>query len=137
MMDDSAKHLLAKIGQYALITKDKNQILLLQRVRSEAWSLPCGRLNKDDKDWREALKREVGEETGLIIESLKPFDVTLIEDPYQIKYCVYFVASCQNSNEIKLSQEHSSSQWIDGSKLKDLLIDDEPKVRQVLEKYFE
>lgn len=135
-MDSSDKHLLAKIGQYVLITNHTNQVLLLQRVRSKAWSLPGGRLNKRETDWKEALIREVKEETGMTVENLKPFDIALIEDPYQIKYCVYFLASCQNPNNTKLSQEHISFQWIDESKLKECVIDDEPKVREVLKKYF-
>ena len=135
-MDDPNKHLLTKIGQYALITNDKKQVLLLQRKRSKSWSLPGGRLDKNDKDLKEALIREIKEETRLTLNNIKPFDTKLIEDPYQIKYCVFFTADCLNTSDLKLSQEHTSSKWIDEKDLKRLIIDDEPKVRQVLQQYF-
>ncbi|MFC1649902.1 NUDIX hydrolase [Patescibacteria group bacterium] len=135
-MDNPEKHLLAKIGQYALITNNKSQVLMLERKRSKNWSLPGGRLDKEDKDWQEALVREIKEETGLMVTNLKPFDVKLIEDPYQIKYCVFFVAKTSDTNALQTSKEHSSSKWVMGKELAGLVIDDEPKVRQVLEHFF-
>lgn len=82
-------HLQAKIGQYALIQKD-NAVLLLNRTRSRTWSLPGGRLNINE-DWEGSLKREIYEETSLLISDPKPFSVDLVKDDYQTKYCVYFV----------------------------------------------
>jgi 8-oxo-dGTP diphosphatase len=135
-MDNPDKHLLAKIGQYVLISNSKNQVLLLERKRSKNWSLPGGRLDKQDKDWKQALIREVKEETGLTVTNLKPFDVKLIEDIYQIKYCVFFTTQTTDITKLQTSKEHSSTKWVGENDLKDLVIDDEPKVRQVLEHYF-
>ncbi|MGD8744448.1 MAG: NUDIX hydrolase [Candidatus Woesebacteria bacterium] len=135
-MDKHNKHLVSKIGQYALIKNNKNHLLLLERKRSKNWSLPGGRLDKKDKDWKQALIREVKEETGLTITNLKPFDVKLIEDPYQIKYCIFFTTSTCDPTKLQISKEHSSSKWVRKEDLPDLVIDDEPKVREVLEHYF-
>ena len=135
-MDNSDKHLLVKIGQYVLIANDNNQVLLLQRERSKNWSLPGGRLDKEDKDWKQSLIREIKEETGLTIKNPQPFEVKLIENPHQTKYCVFFTAKTSDTREFKISEEHSSSEWIGKEGLADLVIDDEPKVREVLEHYF-
>jgi 8-oxo-dGTP pyrophosphatase MutT (NUDIX family) len=135
-MDNPDKHLLAKIGQYVLITNSNNQVLLLERERSKNWSLPGGRLDKPDKDWKRALIREVSEETGLTVNKLQPFDVKLIEDPHQIKYCVFFTAQTTDLTQLQISKEHSSSKWVTNKDLADIVIDDEPKVREILEHYF-
>ncbi len=135
-VDNNDKHLLAKIGQYILITNESKQVLLLQRRQSNIWSLPGGRINKNDKDWISAIAREIEEETRLSVENLKPFDIKLIEDPYQMKYCVFFTASCRNTDNLKISQEHISSKWVSSYDIKQMVIDDEPKVRLVLEHYF-
>jgi len=135
-VDNPDKHLLAKIGQYVLIANNDNQVLMLQRQRSKNWSLPGGRLNKDDRDWKVALIREIVEETALMVEDLKPFDIKLIEDVYQTKYCVYFIANCSNIGSFKISQEHVASRWVNKNDIDKMIIDDEPKVRQVLEQFF-
>jgi 8-oxo-dGTP pyrophosphatase MutT (NUDIX family) len=135
-VDNPDKHLLAKIGQYILIANSQNQVLVLERERSKNWSLPGGRLDKQDKDWKLALIREVKEETGLTVTNLKPFDVKLIEGPYQIKYCIFFTAKITDLTKLQLSKEHLSSKWIGKEDLASLRIDDEPNVRQTLEHYF-
>jgi len=79
-----------KVGQYALIQNDDGLILALKRKKSGLWSLPGGRLNQDERDWLLALKREVFEETGLEVISASPYSVEIVEDEWQVKYCVYF-----------------------------------------------
>ena len=135
-MDNSEKHLLAKIGQYVLITNTDNKVLLLERKRSKNWSLPGGRLDKEDKEWEQALAREIKEETGLQLNKLIPVDVKLIEDKWQTKYCVYFKAKSVDPSLLQISKEHSSIKWVGENDIAGLVIDDEPKVREVLEHYF-
>lgn len=135
-MKSGDKHLLAKIGQYVLLVKNRGQVLLLQRKRSKVWSLPGGRLEKDERNWKEALIREVGEESGLEISDLKPFDIKIIEDKWQVKYCVFFLTELKESKKPQISEEHVDYKWISDEELKDLELDDEPKVREVLEKFF-
>ncbi|MBN1168922.1 NUDIX hydrolase [Candidatus Woesebacteria bacterium] len=134
-MKSGDKHLLAKIGQYVLLVNETGKVLVLQRKRSEVWSLPGGRLEKDERDWRKAIAREVEEETGYKIGSLKPFDIKIIEDKWQIKYCVFFVNKLVQKRDPKLSEEHIAYKWLDKRELADIELDDEPKVRKVLEKY--
>ena len=62
------------IGTTGIIFNDKNEILLFKHTyRAHAWSLPGGYL-KSGEHPREALEREIKEESGLVVsidESLK------------------------------------------------------------------
>lgn len=62
------------VGVTAIIFNDKNEVLLFKHVyRAHAWSLPGGYL-KTGEHPREALEREIKEESGLVVsmdESLK------------------------------------------------------------------
>ena len=62
------------VGVTGIIFNDKNEILLFKHTyRSHAWSLPGGYL-KSGEHPREALEREIKEESGLIVsvdEALK------------------------------------------------------------------
>lgn len=62
------------VGVTGIIFNSKNEILLLKHTyRAHAWSLPGGYL-KSGEHPREALEREIKEETGLVVsvdESLK------------------------------------------------------------------
>lgn len=62
------------VGVTGIIFNDKNEVLLFKHIyRSHAWSLPGGYLKAGEHP-REALEREIKEESGLIVsvdESLK------------------------------------------------------------------
>jgi 8-oxo-dGTP diphosphatase len=62
------------VGVTGIIFNDKNEILLFKHTyRSHAWSLPGGYL-KSGEHPKEALEREIKEESGLVVsvdESLK------------------------------------------------------------------
>lgn len=124
-------HLLAKIGQYAIIKNENNQILVLERKRSKEWSLPGGRLEANDRDPIVALRREVKEELGLEIRNCQAFDVSIIKDKYQIKYCVYFLVEAKNLSKLKISPEHSSYKWIDAKVAKGMKFEDK-MIRKII-----
>ena len=62
------------VGVTGIIFNDKNEVLLFKHIyRSHAWSLPGGYLKAGEHP-REALEREIKEESGLVVsidESLK------------------------------------------------------------------
>lgn len=126
-------HLVAKIGQYALIENDEGKLLVLERVRSKTWCLPGGRLH-DNEMWSAALIREVKEETGLECADPRPIDVSVETDPYQTKYCVYFLVSVKSFNALALSDEHSAYRWIAAQDIPTLTFESEG-VRAVVGKY--
>lgn len=125
-------HLLAKIGQYALIKND-DRVLVLERARSKTWSLPGGRLEKDEA-WDKAFLRELKEETNLDCTNPLPVAVNIIEDAYQVKYCVYFSVEILNIDDLKISPEHSNYKWVDLTEAKTLNFEDE-KIRDVTVNY--
>lgn len=133
-MQRDKDHLLAKIGQYAIIQNDERKILVLQRTKSKTWSLPGGRLNRGE-ECHEALSREIKEETGLDVIELKPFDVNIITDPYQTKYCVYFKGKVSKYPQLTLSEEHCEYKWIGIKELNDLKIEYD-SVKQILQNLF-
>lgn len=127
------KHLLAKIGQYAIIKNADNQVLLLERARSKTWCLPGGRLNENE-DWDQALLRELREELNLECSNPQPVAVNVITDEWQTKYCVYFSLECADLTVLKMSDEHSSMKWADVDEIKSLDIEDD-KIKKVLVDY--
>lgn len=61
------------VGVTGIIFNDKNEILLFKHTyRSHAWSLPGGYL-KSGEHPREALEREIKEESGLVVSVDEPF----------------------------------------------------------------
>lgn len=127
------EHLIAKIGQYALIKNSEGKLLVLERAKSKDWSLPGGRIHKDE-DWDDSLVRELKEEIGVVAESVKPFEVNILTDAYQTKYCVYFEVQIKEVSGLDVSREHSDLKWIDVFEADKLKFEDE-KVKNVVLKY--
>lgn len=120
------EHLLAKIGQYALIKNEEGKLLVVERPKSRTWCLPGGRLEVSERDWEAALLREVREETGLECKNPHPVGVEIEEDPYQIKYCIYFEVECEDLSRFELDpEEHSAFRWVDLGEAKELNIESE------------
>ena len=71
------------------LSKGKPRYLLIHRPRYDDWSLPKGKLNRDEKH-RDAALREVKEETGFVCEvlaRLSPVNyITPNGNPKQVKY---------------------------------------------------
>lgn len=71
------------------LSRGKPRYLLIHRPRYDDWSLPKGKLNRNEK-YRDAAIREVKEETGLVCEvlaRLSPVNyITPNGNPKQVKY---------------------------------------------------
>ena len=124
-------HLLAKVGQYAIICDEADRVLLLQRARSKTWCLPGGRLDKLDRDPKKALAREIKEELNLLVTDLTPVDVSIIQDKYQTKYCVYFLVQIKDINKLKISPEHLKFKWVNRKTLKGMILEDK-KIKEFI-----
>jgi len=91
LSSDYIKELRSKIGGSlillpsvaAVILNSENE-LLLQEKENEAWSLPAGMIEPGESP-KEAIVREVNEETGLIVKPQKILDVFGGED-FRYKY---------------------------------------------------
>jgi len=100
----------------AFLIKD-NQFLLLKRNDPPLiWGPPGGKLEINE-DPILGLKREVKEETGLIIEVIMPVTTWFGSFNNKEIFAVDYLCSYK-SGEIKLSAEHNSYKWISLNDLK-------------------
>lgn len=99
------------IGVKALIfNEDKFLVMHNNGVEEDLWELPGGRMEFGETA-EETLRREMIEETGLVVEPIRLLDTwNLIRDDYQIAGIIYL---CKfEKGEIRLSDEHDAFKWI-------------------------
>lgn len=115
-----------RIAVKAIIVNDKNEVLILREADTYEegtnhgrYHLPGGRINVGEP-FLEGLRREVTEETGLVIDINQPvyagewFPV-IKGTPNQI-VAIYF--RCMPlTHEISLSLEHDDYKWVDLSEI--------------------
>ena len=112
----------------AIIIKD-GKILLLQRNKPTfiSWDLPGG-LVENGEIPKQALIREVKEETGLsidIVKKSKSWKFLRAEDQQWISVQNYLCSVKENSSgTVILSHEHLSYQWVSLSEIRTYLVKD-------------
>jgi 8-oxo-dGTP diphosphatase len=126
------------VGQKAFIEK-ADEVLVLNDP-SEGLDFPGGKIQEGERDFVEALKREVREETSLEIEVGSPFTVWFNQFTGTHRNAgkkVYLVGfKCKYvSGEIKLSDEHNSFRWVNKTNFHE--VDDGSVYFNALKKYFE
>jgi 8-oxo-dGTP pyrophosphatase MutT (NUDIX family) len=128
--------LLLYVGQKAFINKDGELLVLKNK---NGLNFPGGRIKTGEVDFKESLKREVFEETGLQIDISDAFFTwqtphRMNEKPTgKIIYLVGF--ECKYlSGEVALNFEHSGFMWVDKDNYKKL--DDGTDYYIAIEKYF-
>jgi 8-oxo-dGTP diphosphatase len=118
------KHPLPGVG--ALIIR-RNSILLVQRGRSPFkgyWSLPGGLIEPGEKI-EESLKREVREETGLIVRPKNLFEIfeRIMLDAKgrtEYHYILHDYLCTVVGGELKAGDDAGRVAWVPSVKLKDL-----------------
>ncbi|TKJ17244.1 hypothetical protein CEE44_01790 [Candidatus Woesearchaeota archaeon B3_Woes] len=96
-----------------------NKLLIIKRSDDNVqkpgiWEVPGGRLGLEENHI-EGLKREIKEETGLNIEVVRPLTLRkFTRDDNQRIELTNFLCKLSNplDKNIKLSQEHTNSEWI-------------------------
>jgi len=108
------------VSQKAILLKNK-KILLLKHFDFDAWGLPGGLINFDE-DFFDGLKREIYEETNLILKKAKVFCVSSVNYKHfifnnKLKKNVRIIQIgylCKFEGEnIVLSDEHVDYKWIE------------------------
>ena len=100
------------------VKNDKYYVFIIQHL-SKYWSFPKGHKEKGESDF-EAAKRELFEETGLVVE--KPQDDSFLEEHYSfkldgdqvqktVKYYIAFVESMENIN--LQEEEILDGKWVE------------------------
>ena len=105
----------------------------------EGLDFPGGKIQEEEINLSESLKREVREESGLEIEVSKPFAVWQNTFPAHHKYAgkkVYLVAfKCEYiSGDVKLSDEHNKFRWVNKGNYHEA--NDDTQYFEILDKYF-
>jgi len=114
------------LGVGALIERD-GTLLLERRVDAPLWSLIAGRV-EDDESLTDALRREVGEETGLIVAGYELFGT--FTDPtrviaypdgaiWRVASFVYLVA-VESFDGLRASEESEELRFFARDELHDL-----------------
>ena len=106
------------------IVERDGKILVLKRSAlddhlPEVWETPGGGVDKEESP-QEAFKREILEETGLVVTIGRPFNVfTFRKDTGEFKVGITFLCKYE-SGEVKLSEEHSEYRFIKPSEFAEL-----------------
>lgn len=102
----------------AVIYRRGGKVLLLQRTSrqnhsSNLWEVPGGKIEAGEP-LDVALKREVKEETGLIVYPRHATPVTFISPKEKEVHYVELIFSCKRvrGEKVKLSPEHQSFRWV-------------------------
>lgn len=103
------------ITQKAVVVNPQGEILTLRRTKTApsnplAWDLPGGQLELGE-DPIASIIREVAEETGLIVESPKVFDVEAHTNKGG-DYWITIAYRVKADGEIILSYEHDMFRWV-------------------------
>ena len=97
---------------------DDGRILIVQRGRGAyagAWAIPGGRQRRGET-MQEAVRREVREETGLIVEVGDPLwigDILDPADPPAYHYTVVDFAASAIGGELAAGDDAADARWVD------------------------
>lgn len=104
-----------RLSVKVFILDDKGRYLLLRRSSKSKnnpgrWDLPGGKVDPGE-DFEEALRREVYEETGLIIQLIRVVGASESEAPIQrIAYLI--MEGNKKGGDLRLSEEHEDFIWV-------------------------
>lgn len=129
-----------------LISEDE-RILLLRRANymknfGGQWGFVGGSVDKKDKNNKEAIIREIEEETKIKLtfneqQKMKAIDKQEHENNGSIvSDTEYWLIKLESNPDVKISREHSKYEWIDADTFKNKTFKFMPDVFHYIQKYF-
>ena len=129
-----------------LISEDE-RILLLRRANymknfGGQWGFVGGSVDKKDKNNKEAIIREIEEETKIKLtfneqQKMKAIDKQEHENNGSVvSDTEYWLIKLESNPDIKISREHSKYEWIDADTFKNKTFKFMPDVFHYIQKYF-
>ncbi|MFB6166883.1 MAG: NUDIX domain-containing protein, partial [Candidatus Nanohaloarchaea archaeon] len=101
------------------IVLNRGEVLILQNSEEDEkgyargrWESPGGFVEEHDEHEREALHREIQEETGLDVEVERKLERIAVTIDGDTSDCQYYLAR-SGSRDVELSDEHQDHRWID------------------------
>lgn len=85
------------------------------KPQGNTWGVPAGKVHKNDIDLKQALSREILEETGLIFDSnnLNYFESYFVRyDDYDFIYHIFNIKLDMKPNIVLSPDEHKDYKWI-------------------------
>ena len=131
-----------------ILISDDERILLLRRANymkkfGGQWGFVGGSVDKKDKNNKEAIIREIEEETKIKLtfneqQKMKAIDKQKHEDSNGsvVSDTEYWLIKLETTPEIKISREHSKYEWIDINTFKNKTFKFMPDVFHYIQKYF-
>jgi 8-oxo-dGTP diphosphatase len=108
------------------IIEDKDKYLVLKRsdkniTNKGRWQFPEGKV-RFGENLLNGLKREVGEETNLIVVDSKFIGIhsNILKEAHSVFRLFRTIFKCKVIGKIKLSEEHTEYKWVDKKELKKL-----------------
>ena len=130
-----------------ILVSDDEKILILRRANymknfGGQWGFVGGSVDKKDKNNKEAIIREIEEETKIKLtfneqQKMKAIDKQDHENNGSIvSDTEYWLIKLETTPDIKISREHSKYEWIDANTFKNKTFKFMPDVFHYIQKYF-
>ncbi len=131
-----------------ILVSEDEKILILRRANymknfGGQWGFVGGSVDKKDKNNKEAIIREIEEETKIKLtfneqQKMKAIDKQEHEDSNGsvVSDTEYWLIKLETTPEIKISREHSKYEWIDINTFKNKTFKFMPDVFHYIQKYF-
>jgi 8-oxo-dGTP diphosphatase len=113
------------VRQYAVLTNEKEEILVLQlpmryKPYGGKWTLPGGKMEPHDKP-ESGLLREIKEETQLSAQVEKPLHISRWDTNRSRKLAIFYKCSLTGRRKQPvLSEEHYAGRWIARNEIPDV-----------------
>ena len=133
-----------------ILVSPDNEILLLQRANymkifRGLWGFVGGSIEESDKSNKEAIIREIKEETGIELNVNEKRNMKNIglhqhlggnNDKEVIAYTEYWVIKLDEKYDIKISKEHQRYKWVNEETFKEKQGKYMPDIYHYIEKYY-